>query len=205
MGPGGASAATVAFGPGQLVPAYDPASVTTGNGVPVKRGFDGHQRGNRVAWIVAGLAVSAAALVLIAGVALVSGRRGSTGSDDVPITLPSAPASVAAVDSAATAPSFATSATSSGQPSPQPAALGTVSVTSSGAPCAVQVAGKWLGQTPVQSSEVPVGEHTMTCTPSKGTALVKTVRVRAGETTKVLFVASAQPPPSKKDPMDSWK
>lgn len=206
MAPGGAPGQTVAFAPGQLVPPFDPASATTGSGAAVRRGIDGHEHPKRVQWIAAGLAVSVAALVVIAGAAFVLRGGGSPESDDVPITLPAASGSVSAVDSAVATHPPATSATPSSQPSPAAAAaLGAVSVTSSGTPCGVQIAGKWLGQTPVQNTEVPVGEHTITCTPSKGAALVKTVRVRAGETTKVLFVASVQPPPSKKDPMDSWK
>ncbi|MBI5532153.1 MAG: protein kinase [Deltaproteobacteria bacterium] len=199
--------ATVMASPMSVVQSPTQGAMTTGSGAAIERTVVDQQQKRSMQPIVLAMLVGVGMALVGFVTVLVVVLRGNgreEGSPQVGLASP------AVSPTPETASSPATGATSApievapvNSPVVEPAATaGKVSVSSSGGACGVQIAGKWLGQTPVQDAELPAGDHTMTCTPAKGPALVQTVRIRLGETSRVLFVL---PGPRKQDPLDKWK
>jgi len=203
LSPASAGSGTVASGPGQLPP-YNPVTSTTGAGSSLGRTVADERQSKRplrIAAVATGGVIAVGVLVTVALVVKSAAR--DSGTDTGPWAIPSASSTA----QTAAAPSVSAPAI---DPAIDPASLpavdtGKLSVTSSGGSCAVSLSGKWLGQTPVVAAEVPAGDHNVTCTPAQGTALIKPVSVRPGESARVSFVVPAPPGPAKKDPLDKWK
>jgi serine/threonine-protein kinase len=84
---------------------------------------------------------------------------------------------------------------------PSEAGPGRLTITSRGGACAVSVAGRAHGPTPLVGLEVAAANHLISCRTPRGLVLTQTARVASGETTQVVFVV---PPPgsSPPQPMD---
>lgn len=193
---------TAVAAPMTVVQPPAPGMMTTGASGVLERTVVDQSARPRIPLAVIGIVVGMATAVVGFVVVLVVVLRSGNGDSAPQIGLASSAVASSPEASSERASETLPTATASA-PTPLPAATtGKVAVSATGGACAVQVGGKWFGQTPVQDIELPAGEHTMRCAPAKGAVLVQTIRVRTGETTRVSFAVPAAP---KGDMLDKWK